>query len=150
MSRIQGRILGRRRAGSPVPRLTLGYRSPSADARWQRPERKASKTNVPLGTQGTFRCESAFAGPGGRSLTENACVSKDEEYRVNATNLLWLAERAGSAADKVRLLELAESWMVLANRARSQARRSRKRSDVHPLIRQKLDPYLDWRRDKGF
>jgi hypothetical protein len=81
-------------------------------------------------------------------LQESTCVSKDEEYTVNAVNALWLAERATSAADRVRLLELAESWMVLANRARSQADRARKRSDVHPLIRQKLDPYIDRHRDR--
>ena len=69
-------------------------------------------------------------------------MSKDEEYRVNAMNTLWLAERAGSAADRVRLLELAESWMVLADRAQLHAQRARRRNDVHPLIRQKLDPYI--------
>ena len=85
-----------------------------------------------------------------RNTKENARVSKDEEYRVNAMNTLWLAERASSAADKVRLLELAESWMVLADRARSQAHRLRKRSDVHPLIRQKIDPYIERYPDKRF
>lgn len=78
----------------------------------------------------------------------NGCVSKDEEYRVNAMSTLWLAERAGSAADRIRLLELAESWMALANRARTQAHRARKRSDIHPLIRQKLDPYIDRNRNR--
>ncbi|HLH92551.1 MAG TPA: hypothetical protein VKX28_29330 [Xanthobacteraceae bacterium] len=76
-------------------------------------------------------------------------MSKDEEYTVNAMNTLWLAERASSAADRVRLLELAESWMVLADRARSRTHRARKRNDVHPLIRQKLDPYIDSSRDKA-
>jgi hypothetical protein len=46
-------------------------------------------------------------------------------------------------ADKVRLLELAESWMALADRSRSHTHRLRKRSDTHPLIRQKLDPHID-------
>ena len=79
----------------------------------------------------------------------NAYVRKDDEYRVNAMNTLWLAERASSAADKVRLLELAESWMVLADRARSRPERQRRRSDAHPLIRQKLDPYINLNRDKS-
>ena len=65
-------------------------------------------------------------------------VSKDDEYRANAVNSLVLAERASSAANKVRLLQLAESWMVLADRARS--RGMGQRNDIHPLIQQKLDP----------
>jgi hypothetical protein len=76
-------------------------------------------------------------------------VSKDEEYKVNAVNTLWLAERASSVAHKVRLLELAESWMALADRSRSHTHRLRKRSDTHPLIRQKLDPHIDRHQDKA-
>jgi hypothetical protein len=71
-------------------------------------------------------------------------VTKDEEYRNDAFDTLKLAERAGSLADKLRLLQLAEAWMNLADRAEEIARRFRWRApagEIHPLIRKKLkDP----------
>jgi hypothetical protein len=71
-------------------------------------------------------------------------VSKDEDYRNNAFDTLKLAERASSLADKLRLLQLAEGWMNLADRAQGLTRRFRNPSappEVHPLIESTLkDP----------
>ena len=69
-------------------------------------------------------------------------MSKDQDYRDNAFDTLKLAERASSLADKVRLLQLAEAWMNLADRAQEMARRVRKvPTQLHPLVRSILkDP----------
>jgi hypothetical protein len=71
-------------------------------------------------------------------------VSKDEEYRNNAFDSLHLAERAETLADRLRLLQLAEAWVNLADRAQEMARRFRRTPaslQVHPLVREMLkDP----------
>jgi len=70
-------------------------------------------------------------------------VSKDEEYRNNAFDSLHLAERAETLADRLRLLQLADAWVNLADRAQEMARRFRRTpaTQVHPLVREMLmDP----------
>jgi len=44
-------------------------------------------------------------------------MSKAAEYRDNAAEVMDLANRAGTAGDKGRLLALAEKWLALADRS---------------------------------
>jgi hypothetical protein len=44
-------------------------------------------------------------------------MSKAVEYRDNAAEVMDLANRAGPAGDKGRLLALAEKWLALADRS---------------------------------
>ena len=44
-------------------------------------------------------------------------MSKPAEYRDNAAEVMDLANRAGTAGDKRRLLALAEKWLTLADRS---------------------------------
>jgi hypothetical protein len=44
-------------------------------------------------------------------------MTKEADYRANAANSIELANRASSMIDKGRLLELAEKWLDLADRA---------------------------------
>jgi hypothetical protein len=68
----------------------------------------------------------------------------ETEYRRNAAETVQLAQRAPTVADKSRLLALAEAWLDLADRARQVAsRRIRRPANVHPLVREKLDPYTE-------
>jgi hypothetical protein len=70
-------------------------------------------------------------------------MSKEDDYRRNAADTMQLAHRASSSADKGRLVTLAEAWLDLADRARRTAKRLRRPSIVHPLVRKKLDQYLE-------
>jgi hypothetical protein len=45
----------------------------------------------------------------------DACVSREEEYREHAAELVRLAQRASSSTDKVRLLAMAEAWLKLVD-----------------------------------
>jgi hypothetical protein len=49
-------------------------------------------------------------------------VSKEENYRKNAAEMIDLAVRAASTEDKSRLLALAAAWLNLADRAKRSAR----------------------------
>jgi hypothetical protein len=66
-------------------------------------------------------------------------MTKEDDYRKNAAETLELAHRAGTSADKGRLLALAEKWLDLADRTRRIARQhiGRLRQE-HPLVRSKL------------
>ncbi len=70
-------------------------------------------------------------------------MTKQDDYRRNAVETVQLAQRAVTTSDKGRLLKLAEAWLDLADRARHVTRHLRKPRDVHPLIREKLDRYVD-------
>lgn len=62
----------------------------------------------------------------------------EEEYRKHAAVSLDLANRQTMAADKSRLLLMAEAWLDMADRL---ARRLKRRSTVeHPLVEQALGP----------
>lgn len=70
-------------------------------------------------------------------------MSNEGEYRRNAAETVQLAHRAPTVADQGRLLALAEAWLDLADRARQAARRIRRPANVHPLVREKLDPHIE-------
>ena len=67
-------------------------------------------------------------------------MSKEDDYRRNAAETVQLAQRAGSSADKGRLLSLAESWLDLADRAHALTWRRPTAGKLHPLVRDKLAP----------
>jgi hypothetical protein len=70
-------------------------------------------------------------------------MNKADDYRRNAADTMQLAQRASSSEDKGRLLKLAEAWLDLADRAHATAKRSRRPSILHPLVRKKLDQYME-------
>jgi len=70
-------------------------------------------------------------------------MSKEDDYRHNAAETVQLAQRAATTFDKGRLLKLAEAWLDLADRAQHVTRHIRRPKYLHPLIREKLDPYFD-------
>jgi hypothetical protein len=70
-------------------------------------------------------------------------MSKDDDYRRNASETMLLAQRASSSKDKGRLLNLAESWLDLADRAHQAARHQRRPTNLHPLVREKIDRRFD-------
>jgi hypothetical protein len=59
-------------------------------------------------------------------------MSKQDEYLDNAAQTLELATRASSSSDKSRLLNLADKWLDLADRGRSEKSAFH---NEHPLIR---------------
>jgi hypothetical protein len=65
-------------------------------------------------------------------------MTKEEDYRKNAAESVELAHRAGSSADKGRLLAMAEAWLDLADRARRLARQHVRKVREHPLIQAKF------------
>jgi hypothetical protein len=65
-------------------------------------------------------------------------MSKEADYRNNAAEMIQLAQRASLNTDKRRLLNMAEAWLDLADRAQAM-RRSRKPGVLHPLVREKID-----------
>jgi hypothetical protein len=67
-------------------------------------------------------------------------IMNQEDYVRNAADSMHLAHRAGSTADKGRLLKLAEAWLDLAERAHNRDRNLRRPKILHPLIEQKLSP----------
>jgi hypothetical protein len=63
-------------------------------------------------------------------------VAKEDEYVINGLDTLQLAERTASSRDKLRLLELADSWLELAERIRRW--KPARRTVEHPLVKAKL------------
>jgi hypothetical protein len=63
---------------------------------------------------------------------------KETEHRANAANSIELANRASSVSDKSRLLELAEKWLDLADRAHRLTQRFGPSRWQHPLLQSKL------------
>jgi hypothetical protein len=70
-------------------------------------------------------------------------MNKADDYRRNAADTMQLAQRASSSEDKGRLLKLAEAWLDLADRASGTAKRLRRPTILHPLVRKKLDQYME-------
>ena len=66
-------------------------------------------------------------------------MTKEDDYRNSAAEMIQLARRASSSADKRRLLNMAEAWLDLADRTHSAALRLRKPGVLHPLVREKID-----------
>ncbi len=54
-------------------------------------------------------------------------MSQEDDYRLFAADLVRLAQRASAAADKGRLLALAEAWLDLAVGFKTPAKRHRQR-----------------------
>ena len=70
-------------------------------------------------------------------------MSKEDDYKLNAAETIDLANRASTSADKGHLLDLAEKWLDLADRAHAvQQRRERRKGSLreHHLLRHKLGP----------
>ena len=65
-------------------------------------------------------------------------MTKETSYRANAANSIELANRAARMSDKMRLLELAEKWLDLAERAHQITDRFTPFRWQHPLLRSKL------------
>jgi hypothetical protein len=70
-------------------------------------------------------------------------MTKEEDYRKNASDTLQLVQRVSSNEDKTRLLKLAEGWLDLADRAANAVRRPHRPTVVHPLLRDKIGTSRD-------
>jgi hypothetical protein len=70
-------------------------------------------------------------------------VTKEDDYRDNAGELMRLAEYAHSPAEKTHLVTLAEGWVELAEKAHEDNRRPRQPTILHPLIERKLGKFPD-------
>ena len=66
-------------------------------------------------------------------------MTKEDDYRRHAAETMGLVQKAVSSSDKRRLLQLAERWLNLADRAHRAAREGITKVRLHPLIRSKLD-----------
>jgi hypothetical protein len=64
-------------------------------------------------------------------------MTKENDYRQNAADVLLLAQQTSSTSDKRRLLRLAEAWLDLADRARKVAKNLRE--SMQPPVQQKID-----------
>jgi len=69
-------------------------------------------------------------------------MTKEDEYRKNAGDAVKLASRAATSADRGRLLKMGEAWLDLAERARGAVKNLRGATDVHPLVREKIDRHF--------
>jgi hypothetical protein len=69
-------------------------------------------------------------------------MSKEDDYRNNASETMLLAQRASASKDKGRLLNLAESWLDLADRVHQAERRRGRPTKLHPLVREKIDRHF--------
>jgi hypothetical protein len=70
-------------------------------------------------------------------------ATKEDDYRYNAAELMRLAERAQSPAEKTRLVTLAEGWVELAGKAHEDNRRTRQPTILHPLVERKMGKFPD-------
>ncbi len=68
-------------------------------------------------------------------------ATKEDDYRRNAAELMRLAERAQSPAEKTRLVTLAEGWVALAEKAHKDDRREP--TILHPLVEKKMGKLPD-------
>jgi hypothetical protein len=67
-----------------------------------------------------------------------ALFASSDDYRHNAMELMRLAERAQSSAEKTRLVTLAEGWIELAEKAHKDNLRPRQPTILHPLVEKKM------------
>jgi hypothetical protein len=71
-------------------------------------------------------------------------MTKEEDYRRYASDSLQMAQRAPTTDERGRLLQMAEAWLDLADRAAQAIRNLRKsKGAVHPLVREKFGPHID-------
>jgi len=62
-------------------------------------------------------------------------IRKEYEYRRNAIVSVELARRTASPADKAHLLKLAQAWLDLAKRARTQSGHHVRKVGEHPIAK---------------
>jgi hypothetical protein len=72
-------------------------------------------------------------------------MTKEDDYLDNAADAVRLAQHAYSSSDKTRLLELAEAWVDLAEKAHENTRRPRRPTILHPLVQKKLGGLIEHR-----
>jgi hypothetical protein len=65
-------------------------------------------------------------------------VSKEEDYRLTAAEIVECAQQAKSVLEKRWLLRLAEMWLDLAVRGGRNAAQAQRRIEDHPLVRKTL------------
>jgi hypothetical protein len=65
-------------------------------------------------------------------------ITKEDDYLDNAADAVRLAQHSSSSSDKTRLLELAEAWVDLAEKAHENTRRPRRPTILHPLVQKRL------------
>jgi hypothetical protein len=65
-------------------------------------------------------------------------MTREDDYRKNAAMTVELANRASTTRDKGRLLNLAERWLDLADRAHFIARRFGPATREHPSVKATL------------
>jgi hypothetical protein len=72
-------------------------------------------------------------------------MSEADKFSKCAVDALELAKQVSSKEAKMRLMRLAEAWLDLADSADAfgAADQSGKPVKLHPLIKRKLDQYLD-------
>ena len=72
-------------------------------------------------------------------------MSEADKYGKCAVDALELAKQVSSKEAKMRLVTLAQAWLDLADSADAlgAADQSSKPVKLHPLIKRKLDQYLD-------
>jgi hypothetical protein len=70
-------------------------------------------------------------------------ITKEDDYLHNAVETMRLAEHARSPADRTRLVNLAEGWVELAERAHQDVRRPRRPTLLHPLVQKKMGKLPD-------
>ena len=61
-------------------------------------------------------------------------MSKQDEYRQFAADALDMAGKAAGIDSKTRLLNMADAWLNLADRADREPKRPRHPSREHPLV----------------
>jgi hypothetical protein len=67
-------------------------------------------------------------------------MSKQDEYRQFAADALDMAGKAAAIDSKTRLLNMADAWLNLADRADREPKRPRHPSREHPLVTKVLGP----------
>ena len=80
-------------------------------------------------------------------------MSKQDEYRQFAADALDMAGKAAGIDSKTRLLNMADAWLNLADRADREPKRPRHPSREHPLVTKVLGREfgivrLSWRPSK--
>jgi hypothetical protein len=65
-------------------------------------------------------------------------MSKQEDYRHTAAEIVELAQKATTVVEKRRLLRLAEMWLDLSARTGRKATQSQRPIGDHPLVRKTL------------
>jgi hypothetical protein len=65
-------------------------------------------------------------------------MSKEEDYRLTAAEIVECAQQAKSILEKRRLLRLAEMWLDLAARSGRKTAQAQRRLEDHPLVRKTL------------